>query len=189
MLLNFLYRKLTPKTQKAIEKDAIHKNITQKFDVKYLKKVLEDNISYRNVFFYRVGQDENIKISFIMKKLSNLLKRVYPPAQAIEIYVREGIGDNFWINHNYCVINAQSIGEKVWIDHGVTIGKDRKGNVPVLGNNVMIYPNATIVGGVKIGDNVVIGAGSFVNFDVPENSVVKSIQSIYERGGNGCDNK
>jgi len=39
-------------------------------------------------------------------------------------------------------------------------------------DNVFIGCNTTILGGVKIGPNVVIGAGSVVTKDVPENSVV-----------------
>ena len=48
---------------------------------------------------------------------------------------------------------------------------DAKG-VPVLGDLVYVGLNATIVGGVRIGNNVLIAANSFVNFNVPSNSVV-----------------
>ena len=44
--------------------------------------------------------------------------------------------------------------------------------VPVIGNQVWIGANATIVGKIKIGDNVLIAPNSYVNFDVPDNSVV-----------------
>src|SRR5690606_13204642 len=40
-----------------------------------------------------------------------------------------------------------------------------------IGNNVFIYANAVILPGVKIGDNVVIGAGSVVAKDIPSNSI------------------
>lgn len=36
----------------------------------------------------------------------------------------------------------------------------------------MVYANATICGNVKISENSIIAAGSFVNFDVPPNSLV-----------------
>jgi maltose O-acetyltransferase len=41
-----------------------------------------------------------------------------------------------------------------------------------VGNNVRIGSNATILP-VKIGNNAIIGAGSVVTKDVPENSIVK----------------
>ena len=39
-------------------------------------------------------------------------------------------------------------------------------------NNVFIGCNSIIMGGVRIGNNVVIGAGSVVTKDIPDNSVV-----------------
>ncbi len=73
-------------------------------------------------------------------------------------------------------VNANSIlGENVTLYKGVTIGEidlgSRKG-VPTIGNNVTVYPNATICGGIHIGDNCVIASNSFVNVDVPDNSFV-----------------
>ena len=35
-----------------------------------------------------------------------------------------------------------------------------------------IGPNATIVGKIKVGNDVLIGANSYVNFDVPDHSIV-----------------
>lgn len=43
---------------------------------------------------------------------------------------------------------------------------------PTIGNTVYIGINAVIVGGITIGDDVVIGPGAYVNFDVPSHSVV-----------------
>ena len=49
-----------------------------------------------------------------------------------------------------------------------------KGEVKI-GNNVWIGDKATILGGVTIGDNVIIGAGSVVTHDIPSNSMVAGI--------------
>lgn len=38
-----------------------------------------------------------------------------------------------------------------------------------IGNNVLIYTNATVCPGVTIGDNSIIGAGSIVTRDIPPN--------------------
>ena len=35
-----------------------------------------------------------------------------------------------------------------------------------------IGPNAVIVGGIKIGNDVMIAPGAYVNFDVPDHSIV-----------------
>lgn len=67
---------------------------------------------------------------------------------------------------------AAVIGDDVCIQHHVLIGqRNGKENVPVIGNNVVINPYSCICGNVKIGDNSVIGVGSLVLHDVPENTV------------------
>ena len=47
--------------------------------------------------------------------------------------------------------------------------------VPVIGDNVIINAGAKIIGPVRIGDNVEIGANSVVVKDVPSNCVVAGI--------------
>ena len=44
--------------------------------------------------------------------------------------------------------------------------------MPVIGNNVSIGSGAVVVGPISIGDNVVIGANSYVDKSVPPNVVV-----------------
>ena len=44
-------------------------------------------------------------------------------------------------------------------------------NRPVIGDNVTFGVNVTIIGSVKIGNNVTIGAGSVVVKDIPDNSI------------------
>ena len=66
------------------------------------------------------------------------------------------------------------IGEKVTIYQGVTIGQS-KGVYPVIGDNVIIYAGAKIVGDVHIGNNVIIGANSVVVDSVPDNTIVAGI--------------
>lgn len=45
----------------------------------------------------------------------------------------------------------------------------------IIGNNVHIGTNSIIMPGVKIGDNCIIGVGSIVTKDIPDNSVVAGI--------------
>lgn len=59
------------------------------------------------------------------------------------------------------------IGDRVGIMHGVTIGSNMFPGVPVVGNDVFIGANATIIGKVKIGDGARIAANTLVITDVP----------------------
>lgn len=61
-----------------------------------------------------------------------------------------------------------TFGKGIVIQHGVTIGKTENG-VPSFGNDIFIGARAIIIGNVKVGDNVRIGAGAVVVKDIPNN--------------------
>lgn len=54
---------------------------------------------------------------------------------------------------------------------------ESKGEI-VIGNNVWIGDKVTILSGVKIGDNVIIGANSVVTKDIPSNSLAGGIPAV-----------
>lgn len=66
------------------------------------------------------------------------------------------------------------IGKNCIIFHQVTIGNDYRSleNAPTIGDNVVIYPGAKIVGKVHIGSNCEIGANAVITHDIPDNAVV-----------------
>ena len=76
-----------------------------------------------------------------------------------------------------------TIGKNCRIYHQVTIGNDDKDkmNVPTIGDNVTIYPGAKILGKIRIGNNVKIGAGAIVVEDVPDDAVVISPKGIIKQ--------
>ena len=95
----------------------------------------------------------------------------------IEMSYLTQIDGGLYIGHPYGItINHNAIiGRNVNIHKGVTIGRENRGKregVPTIGNNVWIGINATIVGKITIGDDVLIAPNSFVNCDVPSLSVV-----------------
>jgi len=63
------------------------------------------------------------------------------------------------------------IGDNVCIQHHVLLGEKNGTDAPVICDNVVINPYSVIIGNVTIGKNSVIGAGSIVTKDVPDNSV------------------
>jgi serine O-acetyltransferase len=62
---------------------------------------------------------------------------------------------------------AAVIGDRVGVMHGVTIGTNVGPEVPVIGNDVFIGVNASILGKVIVGDGARIAANSLVIADVP----------------------
>lgn len=81
-----------------------------------------------------------------------------------------GIGPGLLVSHNHCVIFPKQTGKNFRVGPGVVIG--RNGDFPTFGDNVYVAANATVIGDIHIGNNVIIGAGSVVTKDVPDNVVV-----------------
>ena len=68
------------------------------------------------------------------------------------------------------VLNAETIGRNFTCRNNTTIGYG-KGGRPTIGDNVDLGVNVTIIGGIHVGNNVVIGAGAVVVKDIPDNAV------------------
>ncbi len=98
----------------------------------------------------------------------------------IEIHPGATIGRGFFIDHGMGVVIGETseIGDNVTLFQGVTLGgtgKERGKRHPTIGNNVVIGTGAKILGAIKIGDHVKIGANSVVLQDVPPYSTVVGI--------------
>lgn len=105
--------------------------------------------------------------------ISNILFRINSIINNIDIHPEAIIGRNFYIPHSVGIVIGQCIiGSNVTILQNVSIGRTLSGDndgYPDIGNNVTIYAGAVVVGKIKIGDGVRIGANSFVIRDVPDN--------------------
>lgn len=87
------------------------------------------------------------------------------------------IGPGLYLGHAYGItVNpAAKIGKNCNLHKGVTVGQENRGKrkgAPTLGDYVWVGTNSVIVGNITIGDNVLIAPNSFVNRDVPSNSIV-----------------
>ncbi|MCQ2211189.1 MAG: serine acetyltransferase [Paludibacteraceae bacterium] len=90
------------------------------------------------------------------------------------------VGGGLRFFHYNCIVIAQSviIGKNASIHQGVTLGRvynGKKSGVPTLGDNVVVFAGAKILGGIHIGNNVVVGANAVVVNDVPDNAVVVGV--------------
>ena len=103
----------------------------------------------------------------------------------IDIHPGAKIGAYFCIDHGTGIVIGETtvIGEHVKLYQGVTLGAksfalDENGNPvkdgkrhPNIGNNVVIYANATILGGeTTIGSGSTIAANAWINRSIPANT-------------------
>ena len=58
---------------------------------------------------------------------------------------------------------------------GVTVGGARGKGAPIIGDNVVLSAGCKIIGNVKIGNNVFVGANAVVVKDVPDGATVAGI--------------
>jgi serine O-acetyltransferase len=98
----------------------------------------------------------------------------------IEIHPGARIGRRFFIDHGMGVVIGETseIGDDVLIYQGVTLGgtgKDTGKRHPTIGNGVVIGTGAAILGNIRIGDHVKIGAGSVVVHAVPDHSTAVGV--------------
>lgn len=124
---------------------------------------------FRTIFYYKMRH---------VKEFGLYLRISEKWLPALDTIVINGkIGGGLMVHHSFAIISPERSGKNLTVLPGVVIGRGRenangKRIKPVIGNNVFIAANATVVGGITIGDNVTIGAGSFVNKDIPDNCVV-----------------
>jgi len=152
---------------------------------------VEFSVLIRNIFFNKEYKYPFwMRTSHYTKSHSFLKYTIYPITRLIlyrlsfklGIFISPSteIGSGFNINHiGNIVVNGRSeIGKNCTLSHGVTLGQKNRGNYkgcPVLANNIYIGPGAKIIGSVKIGNNVAIGANCVVTEDISDNSVVVGI--------------
>lgn len=90
--------------------------------------------------------------------------------------ITNDIGGGLIVQHGFStIISAKSIGKRCKIYQQVTIGYDHDLRAPVIGDNVEVCCGAKVIGGITIGDNVLIGANAVVVRDVPSNCVVAGV--------------
>ena len=111
----------------------------------------------------------------------------------IEIHPGATIGRRFFIDHGMGVVIGETteIGDDVLVYQNVTLGgtgKEKGKRHPTIGSNVVIGTGAKVLGGIIVGDNVKIGAGSVVVKPVPDNSTVVGIPGrVVRMRSESCD--
>ena len=136
---------------------------------------------WRSIFNHRVASRG------ITRLFKVFIKR---PIDSIELF--GPIGGGCLILHKQgCVVLANKVGKNLTVAQGVTIGKGHKNSegrdTPNIGDNVWICPNSVIFGGIDLGNNITVGAGTVLYKSVPNNcTVVGNPARIVKMNGDNC---
>lgn len=112
--------------------------------------------------------------------LARLISHVSRALTGIEIHPGATIGKRFFIDHGMGVVIGETtvIGDDVLLYQGVTLGGTGHGKEqrhPTLGDHVVIGSGAKILGNIRLGEWVKVGAGSVVVRPVPAHATVVGI--------------
>lgn len=130
----------------------------------------------RFVYTYRKLQCIN-KRRYLSRLVLFICHRHLKTKYGLEINPDVKIGAGLQIAHPYNITinNGAVLGKNVNLSKGVSIGQENRGlrqGAPIIGNRVFLEINATLVGKISIGDDVLVAPNSFVNCDVPSHSIV-----------------
>lgn len=146
---------------------------------------------FKNVFFGKTFKynfwlrvcsftKQKIILKYSLFPFARLILRHYVYKFGISISQNIKIGSGLFISHfGGIIINPNCvIGKNLNLNQGVTLGQMNRGikkGSPVIGDNVYIATGAKIIGSIKIGNNVAIGANCVVTKDIPNNAVVVGV--------------
>lgn len=129
------------------------------------------------IFLYRLSHE--------IFKSSGILT----PKEADQIYyLNKILHSNDWFyaidlpTHFLCehplgsVLGRAKYGDYFFVYQGTTVGGNRKNGClyyPVIGENVILFANSTVLGNTYIGNNVVVSANTYIiNENIPDNCIV-----------------
>ena len=177
-------------------------NIRQKLDLDAIaaekndpaaKSLEEVYLAYPGFYAIAVHRLSHQLVQLEVPVLPRMMSEFAHSTTGTDIHPGAEIGDSFFIDHATGIVIGETtiIKDNVQIFQGVTLGgiqvKKSLASTkrhPTIESGVVIYANATILGGdVVIGRGSIIGANVCITASIPENSIVtvQSENNIFQR--------
>ena len=135
---------------------------------------------------YRFGRWRYGVRPILLRKLMSLLYRMaFKSVQVItgiELPCEVELGRNFVIDHSGGIVISgyARFGDDCRIRTGVVVGLARvdEPGAPVIGDRVDIGAGAKVLGRIRVGSDVLIGANAVVIRDVPDQSIAAGVPAV-----------
>jgi serine O-acetyltransferase len=162
------------------------------------KSFAEIIVAYPSIFAISIYRLAHVLVELGVPQIPRIMSEHAHARTGVDIHPGATIGRRFFIDHGTGVVIGESseIGNDVRLYHGVTLGafSPRRGQTikgtkrhPTLGDDVTIYPGATILGGdTVIGSGSVVNGNAYVTESVPPGSRVvpeAPRHEVRQRGG------
>lgn len=151
----------------------LYRYVPQPYSLSALLKGFRSH-GFRYLFFMRLAANTG---SPALRFVYRIFLRHYIFKYGFQIPYNARIGGGFHISHfGTIIINSLAVlGSNCNINPGVVIGQSNRGKsqgCPTIGDRVWMGAHCIIVGKITVGSDVLIAPGAYVNFDVPDHSIV-----------------
>ena len=137
---------------------------------------------YKAIVYYRVA---HLLYEMGYKLCARIISEEAHSKTGIDIHPAANIAVPFFIDHGTGIVIGETtvINKRVRMYQGVTLGAVSVPNAreihgvkrhPTIGDDVTIYANATILGDIKVGNDVVVGSNTYIREDIPPHTTVKN---------------
>lgn len=160
-------------------KSDLYRN-TGEVNIKIFMKNLFFNKGFKISFIYRLCHYFYLKNNKLLLSFFNILFHHYKDLYSIDLSYETNIDSGLYIGHVFgiAISPRAKVGKNINLSQSVTIGFASRGKnkgYPTIGDNVYIGPGAVVIGNIKVGNNVAIGANCVVTKDIPDNAVVVGV--------------
>ena len=137
---------------------------------------------FKAIVYYRIA---HLLYEMGFKLCARIISEEAHSKTGIDIHPAAKIAVPFFIDHGTGIVVGETtvVNKRVRMYQGVTLGAISVAHAqdiygvkrhPTIGNDVTIYANATILGDINIGDDVIVGSNTYIREDIPSHTTVKN---------------
>ncbi|MFL0796110.1 MAG: hypothetical protein K6L73_01310 [Cellvibrionaceae bacterium] len=129
-------------------------------------------------------------LRYVLYPILKLIHRNLSYKFGISIPIGVKIGPGFYIGHygNVVISGDAILGRNCNVSQGVTIGQANRGKykgTPVIGDKVYMATGSKIIGGITVGDNVLISANALITSNIDDSAVCVGVPAeVVSHNGN-----